>query len=233
MSSQETTLPSPGGAMPDGSPRPRTLWFAIGALTLLVAGLTSALVWKGKPAPVEAVPPAMSQKADALPEASAKVTAPNDGLEPKAPAAPVAHATPAPKAHKKVAKADDDAELPAPAAQRPAPAPVCADCGVIESVQAVTHKGDGSGVGAVAGGVLGGAIGNQVGRGDGRKAMTVIGAIGGGLAGHEIEKRAKSTTAYLVKLRMDDGSTRSVEQSSAPAVGQRVRVEGKALQPIS
>lgn len=120
---------------------------------------------------------------------------------------------------------------PAPA-PKVAAAPVCHDCGVIESVRAVTKKGEGSGVGAVAGGVIGAALGNQVGGGNGRKAMTVIGAVGGGVAGNEIEKRAKSTTVHQVTIRMDDGSVRTLEQASAPAVGARVQVEGGKLRAL-
>lgn len=131
---------------------------------------------------------------------------------------------------KPVAKVSPKAS-PAPA-PKVAAAPVCHDCGVIESVRAVTKKGEGSGVGAVAGGVIGAALGNQVGGGNGRKAMTVIGAVGGGVAGNEIEKRAKSTTVHQVTIRMDDGSVRTLEQASAPAVGARVQVEGGKLRAL-
>jgi outer membrane lipoprotein SlyB len=113
-----------------------------------------------------------------------------------------------------------------------APAPVCANCGVVESVTAVKRKGEGSGVGAVAGTVVGGAVGNQFGKGDGRTAMTVLGAIGGAVAGHEVEKQVKATTVYVVKVRTDGGELRTVEQASAPAVGARVKVEGKTLKPL-
>lgn len=129
-----------------------------------------------------------------------------------------------------VAKAAPKAS-PAPA-PKVAAAPVCRDCGVIESVRAVTKKGEGSGVGAVAGGVIGAALGNQVGGGNGRKAMTVLGAVGGGVAGHEIEKRAKSTTVHQVTVRMDDGSARTIEQATAPRTGERVQVEGNRLRPL-
>jgi outer membrane lipoprotein SlyB len=110
---------------------------------------------------------------------------------------------------------------------------VCADCGVVESVQAVQRKGEGSGVGAVAGGVIGGALGHQVGDGQGRTAMTVLGAIGGGFAGNEVEKRARATTVYRVRVRTDNGTLRTLDQASAPAVGQRVRIEGHKLQLLS
>jgi outer membrane lipoprotein SlyB len=112
-------------------------------------------------------------------------------------------------------------------------APVCHDCGTIESVQTVTHKGEASGLGAVAGGVVGGALGHQVGKGQGNTAMTVLGAIGGGLAGNEVEKRAKSTTSYRVTVKMEDGSVQVIEQAQAATVGQRVRVDGQKLQPLN
>ncbi len=113
-----------------------------------------------------------------------------------------------------------------------AAAPVCANCGVVESVRAEKRKGEGSGVGAVAGGVLGGVVGHQIGGGTGKKAMTILGAIGGGVAGHEVEKQVRSVTVYQVQLRMDDGSTRTVTQSVSPALGTRVEVEGNKLKAL-
>ena len=151
---------------------------------------------------------------------------------------PAAQSVPAQEAAAPEAKPVDKPVVKAAPKANPAPAPkvaaapVCHDCGVIESVRAVTKKGEGSGVGAVAGGVIGAALGNQVGGGNGRKAMTVIGAVGGGVAGNEIEKRAKSTTVHQVTIRMDDGSVRTLEQASAPAVGARVQVEGGKLRAL-
>jgi outer membrane lipoprotein SlyB len=149
---------------------------------------------------------------------------------PSAPPAPVRQAAAAepkgvPKPAPKVAAA--------PAAAKTAQAAVCRDCGVIESVREVTHKGEGTGLGAVAGGVLGAAVGNQMGKGNGRTAMTVLGAVGGGVAGHEVEKRAKSTTVHEVRVRMDDGSLRTIEQAQAPRTGERVMVEGNKLKPLA
>lgn len=111
-------------------------------------------------------------------------------------------------------------------------AAVCAHCGVVEAVRAVQRKGEGSGVGAVAGGVVGAVVGNQMGGGDGRKAMTVLGAIGGGLAGNEIEKRSKSTTEYEVRVRMDDGTLRSFTSSTSPTPGTPVTVNDKGFQVV-
>jgi len=108
-------------------------------------------------------------------------------------------------------------------------APVCTTCGVVESVQAVQRKGEGTGLGAVAGGVVGGVVGNQIGKGNGRKAMTVLGAVGGGFAGHEIEKRARAETVYSVRVRMNDGTVRTLTRQQPVAVGARVTVNGQTL----
>ena len=108
-------------------------------------------------------------------------------------------------------------------------ASVCNTCGKVESVAAVTQKGEGTGLGVVGGAVVGGLLGSQVGGGNGKNVATVLGAVGGGVAGNEVEKRARATTMYQVRVRMDDGSVRTITQSSAPAVGQKVTVEGSTL----
>jgi outer membrane lipoprotein SlyB len=133
------------------------------------------------------------------------------------------------------AKARDEAparRATEPARQTAAQTPVCHSCGTVESVQALTHKGEGSGLGAVAGGVVGAAIGNQMGKGQGNAAMTVLGAVGGGLAGNEIEKRAKAKTSYRVTVKMEDGKTQVIEQAEPATVGQRVRVEGQTVKAL-
>ncbi len=117
----------------------------------------------------------------------------------------------------------------AAAKSAPVTAAACNTCGIVEAVTPFEKKGEGTGIGAVAGGVLGGVVGNQIGGGNGRKAMTVLGAVGGGVAGHEIEKRQRSTTLYAVKVRMEDGSLRSVTQSTAPTVGQKVTLDGTQI----
>jgi outer membrane lipoprotein SlyB len=114
-----------------------------------------------------------------------------------------------------------------PVAQAPS---TCVTCGRIESVHAVKQEGKGSGVGIAAGAVLGGVLGNQVGGGNGKTLATVAGAVGGGYAGNEVEKHARSTTSYSVRVRMDDGRIRNFPYSAQPGwnVGDRVRVvDGK------
>lgn len=122
----------------------------------------------------------------------------------------------------------------APPVQVPAARPVCGNCGVIEAVTESTVPGAGTGIGGL-GGALGGAvIGKQFGNGRGSDALAILGAIGGAVAGHQVEKSVRSTKVYEVRVKMEDGSTRSMTQSSAPAWrnGDRVRVDGNSISVI-
>lgn len=107
----------------------------------------------------------------------------------------------------------------------PAPA-ICYDCGRVESVNAIQAQAEPTGVGMVAGGVIGGLLGNQVGGGNGRKLATVAGAVGGGYAGHQIEKQNRTVTSYQVRVRMEDGATRTFSFENQPqwTSGDRVRI---------
>ena len=113
-------------------------------------------------------------------------------------------------------------------------AALCASCGTVESVRLVERKGSGSGVGAVAGGVAGALIGNQFGGGSGRTVMTIAGAGGGAYAGNEIEKNMNKTSAYQIKVRMADGSLRTLNQREVPNVnsGDRVRLNNGAIAEV-
>jgi len=148
---------------------------------------------------------------------------------------PPAAASDKPKTQAKPAGATQPAKVATPApvarAEQPKAAPVCANCGVIASVNAISEKGEGSGLGAVAGGVLGGVLGHQIGGGTGKKIATVAGAAGGAYAGHQVEKNMKSTTHYEVIVNMDDGSTRTLNYDTQPAFqpGAKVRVVNGAL----
>jgi outer membrane lipoprotein SlyB len=207
---------TPNIAAPVGATAiPKWIWIAGAAVAVTAAGLAAALT-RGLQAPSAAAPAVVAAPAamsPAAPVAPAVVEAPPARIaqaEPARPAPPV---------------------LRAAEPREPAPAPVCASCGTVESVQAVRVKGEGSGVGAVTGGVLGGVVGHQLGGGRGRDALTVLGAVGGGFAGHEAEKQVRAKTVYSVKVRMDDGTLRTLQQAQAPAVGEKVRVEGTRLRP--
>lgn len=113
----------------------------------------------------------------------------------------------------------------------------CRSCGTVESVTEVRRSAPVQGMagtpvtpGMAIGGVVGGLLGNQVGHGNGRAAATVVGAAGGAYAGHAIEKHQVRYTAYVMRIRMNDGTTRTVEQRSALARGARVVVKGHTAQ---
>jgi outer membrane lipoprotein SlyB len=108
-------------------------------------------------------------------------------------------------------------------------AAACHDCGVVESIAAVKVQGKTNGVGAVAGGVGGALVGNQIAGHNNRALGGVVGAVGGGLLGNAIEKHQRTTTAYDVTVRMNDGSLRTVRESTSPMVGEKVRVEADGL----
>ena len=121
---------------------------------------------------------------------------------------------------------DYDNNAPVNNSQAQAPA-ICDSCGVVESVRTVEHQAQqGSGLGAAAGAILGGVLGHQVGGGNGNKLATVAGAVGGGFAGNEIEKRKNTSTSYEVRVRMENGNTRTFTPSSQPdwRAGDRVKV---------
>jgi outer membrane lipoprotein SlyB len=98
-------------------------------------------------------------------------------------------------------------------------AAVCKSCGVIESVRAIENRPQGSGVGAAGGAILGGLLGNQVGGGHGRQLATVAGAVGGAVAGNQVETHMKTTRTWRIVVRMDNGTTRTFNQSAQPAWG--------------
>lgn len=109
-----------------------------------------------------------------------------------------------------------------------------ADMGQVSSIETLTERPKGSGVGAVAGGVLGGVIGHQVGDGNGQKVATAAGAIGGAVLGNKIERdRAEHVVGYRVHVRLETGEQRSFEQPQLAGlrVGDRVRIDGGQLHP--
>ncbi|GAB1576657.1 glycine zipper 2TM domain-containing protein [Bordetella petrii] len=143
------------------------------------------------------------------------------------------------------------AESAPPAAAQPAPAKVasapkasakpaaCASCGVVETIRPIqvpVQNNSHNLVGTVAGGVVGGVVGHQFGGGSGKDALTVLGAVGGALAGREIERNIRqqqTVTHYEMTVRMNDGSARTFRSSQpfAYASGDHVRVENGQVLP--
>jgi len=201
----------------------------VGAITGLIptGHSQSAQIQAAKPAEEPAKLAAAAQTVDATTVTKATVS------------------TPKPAAHKVAAKRAKPAEQAARPAEEPAisirddapvrfaqndpspryePAPraeparpACYDCGVIKSVREIEKKGEGSGLGAAVGGVAGGVLGHQTGGGRGRDVMTVLGALGGAVAGHQIEKNVKKAKSYEIAIRFDDGSSQLITQDNPPA----------------
>ena len=201
---------------------PRAVWIGGGLLGMVTAALAGALVMRS-------VEPASS--APSTTPAAATATAQTAPLIASAPTTQVATSPPTKPAHRSPPATTPSAavQVQRNALDGAAHAAVCASCGIVESVDAVRQKGEGTGLGAVAGGVLGGVVGHQVGGGNGKTAMTVLGAIGGGLAGNEVEKRARGETVFNVQVRMEDGSTRTFQRTESMAVGAHVVAEGATL----
>ncbi len=107
----------------------------------------------------------------------------------------------------------------------------CANCGVIEAINLVEVKGEGTYLGKIGGGIAGALLGSQIGQGRGTTVAEVAGAAGGYFAGNEIEKRMKATKHYEVLVRLENGGTQTVSYATQPAlaVGARVRIESGTL----
>lgn len=155
------------------------------------------------------------------------------------------------------AQANADAQRRAQAAAKPGDKPAnprvaqtgstatksaaCSQCGTIETIREVkVPTGQQSGgdqhniLGNVAGGVAGGVIGNQFGGGSGRDALTVVGAVGGALAGREIQRNMRTqetVSRYQTNVRMQDGTLRTVTTNTVQfASGDYVRfVDGRMV----
>ena len=111
----------------------------------------------------------------------------------------------------------------------PAAKKECAECGVVLSVRLVEQKGEGTGLGAVVGGVAGAVVGHEITHG--RDVGTVVGAAGGAFAGHEIERQARTTKHYEVRVQMSDGQSIIVKFAAPPAwkQGDKVRLQDGKL----
>lgn len=234
MDSNSTINPPAGPAVRSS----RALWGVIGVLSIAVAALGGALLHKevgntlqpqatslaaAPPvrAPDDFKPPVVQAPPEPPPQAVAATTPPPPPV--RAPQVIPPHAAAGNAGP--VASASEGTAPPAPAHK------VCSVCGHVESVNTIKHQKPTTGVGAVAGGVVGGVLGNQIGSGNGRTLATVAGAVGGGFAGNEIEKRTHTETIYRVSVRMDNGTLRTVETSTAPPIGEAVTLKNNVLRP--
>jgi outer membrane lipoprotein SlyB len=117
--------------------------------------------------------------------------------------------------------------------QAPRPVVQPGNLGTVQAVREVKQPGEHTAMGPIAGGVAGAVIGNQFGHGNGKKVMTVLGALGGAMAGKHIEKQARGATRWEVEVRHDSGMQETVLSDIAPSFnpGDRVRVVDGRLQP--
>lgn len=96
----------------------------------------------------------------------------------------------------------------------------------VESVRKVTIQRDSSNVGTVGGAVVGGLAGSTMGGGRGQDIATVLGAIGGAVAGQAIEQSANTREGLEIVIKYDSGETRVIVQEADVDLrpGDRVRV---------
>ena len=100
--------------------------------------------------------------------------------------------------------------------------------GVIEGIDYVPRDGGTSGAGALIGAIAGGVIGHQIGSGRGNAVATIAGAIGGGLVGNEFERRGRRDDEdFRIGIRMEDGSYRTVIMREDPnlRVGDKIVID--------
>ena len=90
-----------------------------------------------------------------------------------------------------------------------------------------TDTGATIGPGTVLGAIVGGVVGHQFGSGRGNDAATVAGALGGAAVGHEIAENRSGRDGYRVNVRLDNGGLRTFYQDDVYGlnVGDRVQVD--------
>ncbi|MGE6919342.1 glycine zipper 2TM domain-containing protein [Achromobacter kerstersii] len=204
---------------------------SIAVIVMCAVGVAAVMGWLPSPS---ANPHADTPVAEAGPESANLAPAPQ-------PAAQQAQAqAQAQQAQAQQTQQGRPASASAPRPAAPAPAQqACQSCGVVETIRQVqVPVKDNSDhlVGTIGGGVVGGVVGNQFGGGSGKTALTVLGAVGGALAGREVERNIRqqqTVTHYELTVRMSDGSARQFRsaQPFAFASGDHVRVENNQLLP--
>lgn len=102
-------------------------------------------------------------------------------------------------------------------------------CGYVKDIREIrVGNSDGAALGTVIGALAGGLIGHQVGGGRGKTAATVAGAVGGGFAGHAIGERSGSNEGWRIVVQLANGQYATVTQRNPPRVqvGDYVMIRG-------
>ncbi len=98
--------------------------------------------------------------------------------------------------------------------------------GTVIQVEPVQIEGTKSQLGTIAGVAVGGVLGSTIGQGRGRDVATVLGAVGGGLAGAAAEEELTKKAGLEITVALDNGQTIVVVQEADILfhVNERVRV---------
>jgi outer membrane lipoprotein SlyB len=103
----------------------------------------------------------------------------------------------------------------------------------VESIRQVVEQKNSSSnpLGMIAGGLIGGGLGSLVGGGNGRTAATILGALGGGYVGNNIQK-SQTQTVWEIGVKYDNGSWGTIRQTASPPfrIGDRVLVTDQGLE---
>ena len=103
--------------------------------------------------------------------------------------------------------------------------------GTVETIRQVDRQKYAPGAGAVTGALIGGGLGSIAGGGWGKAAAVVVGAVGGGIVGNELQKN-QTELIWEIGIRYDDGGYGTISQAQSPGlrIGDRVRVTDTGLE---
>ena len=105
----------------------------------------------------------------------------------------------------------------------------CADCGIVTRINTVqSGRTAPSATGAILGGIVGAVAGHEIsdhtgGSKGNQNIATAAGAVGGALAGNQIQKNVTSDT-FDITVRMDDGRTVVVNQRDVGGIRENTYV---------
>jgi len=103
--------------------------------------------------------------------------------------------------------------------------------GTVESIRQVDRQKYISGAGAIGGALLGAGLGSLIGGGSGKTAAVIVGALGAGIVGNELQK-SQTELIWEIGIRYDDGGYGTITQTQSPGlrIGDRVRVTDTGLE---
>jgi outer membrane lipoprotein SlyB len=188
------------------------------------ATLEESLVLDGAP-PVPAAPPrGVTTEAEALPREMppAPIAPPRNGI-----AVPAPFQAQAPRVATVPAPIQAPMAVPAPAAYGSVERARCGDCAVVESIRTVDVASGPAYLGAIAGGIAGAVFGDKIGEAHARHVTRFLGAVGGALLGHEIERSASRRTQYEATFRLPSGAQKVRRYDNPPPfrAGDTIRFE--------